>query len=474
MQDNLLKKFLSFSYGSWIGLVIGLLGTIISTRILQPEDFGKASMFTLALNISMIIINLGADQSFVRFFYEEKESNRGGLLYNCISIPLVISFVFGLIILIFSENISMLLFNEKNFVAVLLLAIGVMFQLLYGYGVLVIRMQQKGNLYSAVEIMNRTLGVATLVALYIFMGANYLIIILTTVINLIILSMYTILKERKIWNLKNFNKKDLVHTQRDILKFGTPIVLATLISWLFQSFDKIAIKQWSSFNELGLYAAAFKIVALVIVVQSSFTTFWTPVAFERFQKNPDDKKFFSDAAKIVSLVMIFVSILTIMGKDIIVLLLGEDYKQAANIMPFLVFMPLIYTISETTVIGINFFKRTKWHIFIAGAACAVNLVGNWILVPSYGAIGASISTAISYIVFFTFRTIISLKFYKVEYGLKKIYFMLILLSIYASYSVYTTSFMMNFFVGIIMIIVLATTYRTEVLGVRKIIKQLIK
>ena len=81
MKENLLKKFLLFSYGSWIGLVISLLGTIITTRILLPEDFGRASMFTLALNIAMLFILLGMDQSFVRFFYEEDEEKDEGDCY---------------------------------------------------------------------------------------------------------------------------------------------------------------------------------------------------------------------------------------------------------------------------------------------------------------------------------------------------------------------------------------------------------
>jgi len=49
MKENLIKKFLSFSYGSWIGLVIGFFSTMLTTRILSPQDFGKVSMFTLAI-----------------------------------------------------------------------------------------------------------------------------------------------------------------------------------------------------------------------------------------------------------------------------------------------------------------------------------------------------------------------------------------------------------------------------------------
>lgn len=39
MSNNLLKKFISSSYGSWLGLIIGFLGIMLTTRILLHEDF---------------------------------------------------------------------------------------------------------------------------------------------------------------------------------------------------------------------------------------------------------------------------------------------------------------------------------------------------------------------------------------------------------------------------------------------------
>ncbi|AOT70126.1 lipopolysaccharide biosynthesis protein [Geosporobacter ferrireducens] len=463
MSDNLFKKFISFSYGSWIGLIIGFLGTMLTTRILLPEDFGRTSMFTLALNISVVFIIFGTDQSFVRFFYEEKEENRSGLLYNCLDIPLVITLIIAIIILVFRNKVSILLFEEENFTAIIMLVIGIVFQVIYRYAGLVIRMQQKGNLYSILEILYRTLSVVTLLVLYFIMGSSYEIIIYSTVINLIILSTYAIFHERRFWNLRNRKNEKLIHSKRDIFDFGTPLVLTMLITWLFQSFDKIAIRYWSSFDELGLYAAAFKIIAFVSILQGTFSTFWIPVAYEKFDKEPENKNFFEKMCRIITFAMLLVAVLSIAGKDIIVFLLGKEYRQAANIMPFLVFMPIMYTISETTVLGINFFKKPKWHVLIASTSCIVNILGNWVLVPQYGAIGASISTAFSYVIFFTMRTKISLIYYKLNYGLKKLYLMLLVVSMYAMFSVFTASVYLNILMGVAITFVLLIVYKNDLL-----------
>ena len=465
------NKFLSFSYGSWVGLIIGFFGTMVTTRILMPEDFGKASMFTLALNISMIVIMLGTDQSFVRFFYEEKEGSRGGLLYSCLKISFSAATVAVILILAFHDKIALFLFEEENFTGIAVLAVGVLGQVLYRYATLVIRMQQKGSLFSLLEILNRTLGVASLLGLYFILGPSYKIIIYSTVISSIIITGFAILKEKKYWRINSVFSNKLIHSKRNILEFGAPLLLTMLIGWVFQSFDKVAIRHWSGLEELGMYAAAFKIVALVNVLQASFSTFWTPVAYERFEKDPEDKKFYEKMSKVVTVAMLFVAIMCIAGKDIVILLLGKNYRAAADIMPFLVFMPVMYTISETTGMGINFYKKPKWHVVIASVACAINVAGNWMLIPRFGAMGASVATAFAYIMFFTLKTQISLIYFKASYGLAQLYFMLAVISVYAAVSIFTTSYLNNVVAGFIALSILATVYKNEVREVYRFSRQ---
>ena len=42
MSPNILRKFFSFSLGTWIGAIIGLVSIPIITTFLSPEDLGKS------------------------------------------------------------------------------------------------------------------------------------------------------------------------------------------------------------------------------------------------------------------------------------------------------------------------------------------------------------------------------------------------------------------------------------------------
>jgi len=106
-------------------------------------------------------------------------------------------------------------------------------------------------------------------------------------------------------------------------------------------------------------------------------------------------------------------------KDLILLIMAKSYRNVSNIMPFLVLMPIMSLISETTVMGIYFRKKTYWLILVTLISSILNYFGNLVLVPTLGAKGAAISTGISYVAFMFLRTFISEKLYPIRFEINK-------------------------------------------------------
>lgn len=74
--------------------------------------------------------------------------------------------------------------------------------------------------------------------------------------------------------------------------------------------------------------------------------------------------------------------------------------------------PLLHTTSEITVVGIGISRLSSFSILAAIIAFAVNLLGNWWLIPIFGAAGAAVSTCVSFWVFFFLRTEFSIYLWK--------------------------------------------------------------
>ncbi|MGR5966737.1 oligosaccharide flippase family protein [Bacillus cereus] len=449
-KNNLLKKFMEYALGSGIVLIIGFISSPLNTRLFSPTEFGKFSMFLLITNVINALLLVGLDQSFVRYFYEEEEQVRGKLLYKNLKVPMLMCLVSCMVIVIFYKQLADGIFGVSNNQLLILLILNNFFMILNRFALLAIRMQQKGKLYSSTQVIQKVLNIALIIIFFMFFQNNFIVLVYAFVIANIVVTIIAMYYERRLWI--SIKKKGELNTSNvELLKFGAPLVFTFLVTWLFQSIDRIFIQQYNDYNELGIYSAAFSIIALLNAVQGAFTTFWVPVAYEAYHKDKENVQFFQKINGLVTYIMFLLGILIIMFKDLIVVLLGEEFREASGIIPFLVFMPVMYTISETTVLGISFLKKSSYHIVIAVIAAITNVVGNIVLVPSFGAKGAAISTGISYIVFFTMRTLISKSLYSVKYSLFKFYVITMGLCLFALYATfkefdiyYILFFVMNF------------------------------
>ena len=72
----------------------------------------------------------------------------------------------------------------------------------------------------------------------------------------------------------------------------------------------------------------------------------------------------------------------------------------------------MYTVSEATGIGIGLKRKTKYSLYVSIISASVNLILNYLLVPTLGAVGAAIGTCISYLFFFGAESIFQGKWYR--------------------------------------------------------------
>lgn len=459
LKSNLIKKFLSFSIGGYINIFIGLLTIPITTRLLSPEQYGISSLITTITSFMFVICCLGTEQGFVRFFYDEKEQNRGKLLYNCLYYPFYISVMIFFLIYIFRERISLFFlgYNEKYFWLIFMWSI--LLRSLNNYSSLVIRMQQKGKVYSFCNVLLKVTEFLFILFLYKKYGDNYKTLVIAILLSLCIVTLFSIAIERKFWLFGGDSKI----SKKEILEFSIPLTLTMALNWVFASSDKIVIKSLSNITELGLYSGAFKIISLLSVLQTGFTTFWTPVVYEHYSKNPEDREFYKKANDYLSLVFFLIGIGLLMFRNIIILLLGDKYREAVYIMPMLIFIPIMYLLSETTHMGIGFKKKTKYYFYISIIVSITNLIGNIILVPYLGAKGAAISTGLSYIIFFLCRTYFSNKLINFNFDLKRLYLIIILNLCYALILSFVNFWKIDILLGSIIGLVTIFLYKEEII-----------
>ncbi len=400
------KSIGSFSLGPIVGAILSFLTVPIITHFISPDEYGKASMFILAQSTVSTVIYLGMDQSFVREFNLMKD-NLQKLLVNAMIIPLSLSLIVGLGSIILSDKVSRILFgtyNEK--MAVTALALLLPFMVIETFSLLKIRMEERGLLYSMFTIILKAIVLVLTVILFLSYEKSFRSVVYAAAMGEILTGMilyFVVIRKYKFQRTLLDSK-----LQYRMLKFGLPLVPAFAVGWILTSMDKVMLRTMCTYDELGLYSAAFKIVSVLSVLQACFTLYWTPVAYRWYQEEKPGSQY-EFVSKIIAILMTGVCLGVLLFKEVVAIILGSSFRDAINIFPFLLLFPVLYTLSETTGIGIGFKRKTGYNIVVTLIAGASNIALNYMLIPVFNGAGAAIATGLSYIAFFWGRTLISRK-----------------------------------------------------------------
>lgn len=405
-MKTFLKKIGSFSVGPIVSAFLGFITVPLVTYFISTEEYGRCSMFTLAQSAAAMLIYLGLDQAFVREYHSFSD-RIDRLMANVIRIPLCMVLLIDIVLLCMPSRISVILFDTPDeHLAVYLLALMLPCMVFENFGLLKIRMEERGLQYSCFVILLKALTLVFTVLLFLsyeksFRSAIYAIAAAEIVTGLALL----LVTMRHVPLLTEPVDRALVGR---ILRFGLPLLPASMLGWALTSMDKVMLRAMCSYSELGLYSAAYKIVNVLGVVQSCFTLYWVPLAF-RWYGEKKDNRYFSAANEIVACIMCAMCFGVLLCKDLVALILGTNFARAVYIFPFIMLYPIMYTMSETTAVGISFARKTGYNILISSISAGTNIILNYLLIPDLGGVGAAIATGVSYIVFFWGRTLVSRK-----------------------------------------------------------------
>ncbi|MBB5636595.1 O-antigen/teichoic acid export membrane protein [Pedobacter cryoconitis] len=464
---KLIKSFAKFSIGVWIQAVLSLISTPIMAWYITPDDFGKASMFILAYKLVFNVILLGADQGFARYYNEDPSPVK---LLRAALLPVIV--MGGLVIAIlelFRGQFSTLLFGNIDHSGLIhLLSVTIITGVLLQLGVAMIRMQSNALKYSVIQISQAILNFVFVIGYAKYVTRDFSAVIFGLVFSQVIGLIITIFYNYKIWfsalgGVLIIDKKKI----RTILIYSLPFVPTFLLDWVFQGADRTFLRIYSDFTQIGLYATAAKIAFSLNIIQSGFTAFWLPFSLEKYNNHPEDTKIYSTIFNVLVLVFGGLILGLILFQKVILLLLPATYDGILTVFPILLFIPMLYTLSEVTVVGVNYKAKTVQHLYVIIFSVIANIIIAYLLTPVWGAKGAAMAMFVGYIVFFCCRTFFGIKNYYIHFDIKRFIFAFILILIPVILTVFTNNNNL-YLLSIISIAVLLRMYITDLKSIRTI------
>jgi O-antigen/teichoic acid export membrane protein len=395
------RKIAAFAIGPIGASLLGLITLPIITWFFSQEDVGKIAMLNVTIGFSTLLFSLGLDQAYVREFHEV--DNKPALLKRAVFPGLALLIIVLAVLLSLGGSLACWLFGTSDWHLSLLIATAVLATFFARFFSLVLRMNERGIAFSMSQVLPKLLFLG-LIGSYVLTGADKGLtnLVLATTAALVFVCAVFAFNTRHDWKPAVVSKLDLQHLKK-MLRFGLPLIAGGIAFWGLTAIDKVFLRALTSFEELGIYSVATSFAAAATILQTVFSTVWAPIVYKWASKGEGLENVYKVNRYILAVVVIAFCLAGLMSW-IVTLFLPPEYVAVQWIVVSCLGFPLLYTLSETTVVGINISRRTGFAMVAAVIAFSANLAGNWLLVPEFGAAGAAVSTCISLWLFFVLRT----------------------------------------------------------------------
>lgn len=395
-NPSLRRDMLVYGVGEFAVKAFGLITLPLYTHIFSPDDFGIVGIVLTLSGLTMAILGLGSDVAYVRYFFAAKTLEERQTVTST-WIPFLAIWSTGAAVLAvpLSEPLGVLAIGEPGYrwlvaLAVLLAPVRLT-NLMLGQ---VLRSQFRALAYTATNVASLALSIV-LIALSILaldLGISGVLVGM--------LSAEALMLPARIWMARSmlaprFSGRLL----GQLVRYGAPIVPASLAYWVFTASDRILLSNLASLEEVGLYAAAASIVSSTTVAVTALAQAWGPHAFRAFESDPAAASvLYGRMLTWVTAAFGFVAVaLTAFSRELVTGLTGQEFAGAAKAVGPLALGVVAYATTQVTSGGVQLMRKTGYLAVLSWLAAAVNIALNVVLIPSFGMIGAAAATAIAYV-----------------------------------------------------------------------------
>lgn len=404
-----LRGIAAFAIGPIGSAVLSAISLPVITWFFSQEDVGRMAMFQITLSFSVLLFSLGLDQSYVREFHEA--DNKSALLKHAVLPGLVLLVITVLVLLSFDGTLGGWLFNVPQFHLSVLVAIALVTSFISRFSSLVLRMEERGFAFS-MSLLLPKLFLLLIIGGYVFVGTdkNLTNLLIANTVAICLVCIVYAWNTRVEW-LAGIRARLNLDQLKSMLQFGLPLILGGLAFWGLTAIDKIFLRTLAGYEELAVYSVSVSFAAAASILQSVFSTVWAPTVYKWASVGEGLHNVHKVTRYILALVVFGFSLAGLFAWTI-KFFLPANYASVQWIVVSCLGYPLLYTLSETTVVGISITRKTGFALAAALVAFLINILGNWIMIPSFGAAGASVSTCFSFWVFFVLRTEFSIRLWR--------------------------------------------------------------
>lgn len=220
---------------------------------------------------------------------------------------------------------------------------------------------------------------------------------------------------------------------KQMISYSFPILVFGVVGILNQTIDKMIYPflfddRQEGLVQLGIYSATSKVAMIMAMFTQAFRYAYEPFVFGK-NKEGDNRKMYSAAMKYFFIFSLLAFLAVMFYMDILRYMVARDYWEGLSVVAIVMGAEIFKGIYFNLSFWYKLTDETQWGAYFSIIGCAVILVLNIWLVPTYGYVASAWASVAGYGVITLLSYIIGQKKYPVSYPLKDMAVYLILAAV---------------------------------------------
>ena len=367
------------------------------TRYLTPDDYGIVAVFGVMVSLFMPFIGMNAHGAYSRAYFApdrfDSAKYMGTVIVFSLATWVVACAIFGIFRTPFS---ALFTFPSEWMWAVPVVALGTLLPQIVQVSWQVREQPRSYGIFQNARTLSEVGGALLFVVL---LGMGWQGRVLSRVfVSVLFACVGLYILVRKQWLVFSFDKNYLSHA----LCFGIPLIPHSLAGILNTSIDRLFITHMVGIADTGLYTVGYQIGTVIGLAATAFNQAYVPWLFRKLNMNSEQEKI-----KIVKFTYLYffviISAAIIFGAlapFLMSVLVGVQFQGSAM---YVIWIALGYAFQGMYyMVGLFICYAEKNYFLSIGTTCGclINVILNFLLIRSYGAVGAAIATSMTYVCIF--------------------------------------------------------------------------
>ena len=406
---KLISNTLIFAIGTFSSKVLVFLLMPFYTRVLTRGELGTADLIVQTANLLIPIVSVGISNAIIRFGLDRAVDKRDVFTSGIT----IVGCGYALFLLLRPLLTMIPMINEHTYLIYLYVLTSCLRSLCSQF----VRAREYVRLYAFDGVLSTTTVILFNVFFLVVFRLGITGYVLATICSDLFSAVFLfwVAELHRFIRFRGMNWRLI----REILQFALPLIPANIFWWITNVSDRYFVTYMIGSDANGLYAMAYKIPTMIILVSGIFTDAWQMSAIT--DAGSGRERFFTNVSSAYQAVIFTAgSGLILFTKVLGKIFWAPAFYDAWRFVPLLV-LATVFSCFVTFLGSIYMAeKRSVATLVTTIAGALINLLLNFLLIPAFGVNGAAFATFISYFAVFALRAIDTRRFVKIRWNLPKL------------------------------------------------------